>query len=378
MPTVGWIRETDEDRYWEARAADLNSATPARFECPFCSDVFKSELDRATHISSAHPIERPVLFLNGQNAPSKFSLRTVLTPSQISIANCTGISVVKNGAERRYQSQKRFAADLLGERRGLYQVTLENSRIADGARTAAKYRVHVAIANETSLNTIDEEFLRYIATDDLRTSGVRRFADFCEVFPDAEDYYDALAEYAFGVLAKDQTGGTTLTFKQFTDKFSYALAVLSDYSRPVAQAICASVRFNLNDFAHLHPPSGVALLDSAIDFFSGLCANCQQRIHFAPSRAGKKLTLCPIDGVTEEILEAFSLLRGKFDSSKVDGLASKIDRGTLSEFDRAKLRAIVSALYLRTKHKTLAKRNLRALEHDQMLGAWAATELESL
>ena len=289
MPTVGWIRETDEDRYWEARAADLNLAAPARFECPFCSNVFDSEPDRATHISSVHPIERPVLFVNGQTAPSNISVRSLLNPSQISIANCTGISVVKDGAEHRYRSQKRFAVDLSSERRAFYQVTLENARVTDGARTAAKYRVRVAIANETTLNAIDAEFLRHIATDDLSTSGVRRFADLCSDFPDGGDYYDALADYAFGVLAKDQAGGTTLKFERFRDKFSHALVVLSDYSRPVAQAVCASVRFNLNDFAHLHPLSGVQLLDSAIDFFTGLCADRHQRFPSPPLHEGRSM-----------------------------------------------------------------------------------------
>jgi hypothetical protein len=142
---------------------------------------------------------------------------------------------VKDGEQHRYQSPNGFAVDLSSERRAFYQVTLENARVTDGARTAAKYRVRVAIANEATLNSIDAEFLRQIATDDLNTSAVRRFADLCLNFHDGGDYYDALADYAFGVLAKDQAGATTLKFERFRDKFSHALLVLSDYSRPVAQ-----------------------------------------------------------------------------------------------------------------------------------------------
>src|SRR5947207_124912 len=75
-----------------------------------------------------------------------------------------------------------------------------------------------------------------------------QFDESCRPYPSAREYASALADYVFGVLAKDQCGGTTIPFAQYPERYQAALSIVSEFRRPLARALCACIEFNLNDF----------------------------------------------------------------------------------------------------------------------------------
>ena len=81
-------------------------------------------------------------------------------------------------------------------------------------------------------------------------------------------YIDGLVRYLHGLKAKDHQSDIT-TFESFDQRFSQALASLSDYTTPLAAALRAVIRFNRNDFGLMHCASGLPDLDRAIAFFYG-------------------------------------------------------------------------------------------------------------
>lgn len=378
MPTVGWIRETIEDRYWESVGGGLQVAGPASFECPFCSSVFEASGARDEHVSLTHPIDLPVLFLNGRLAPSRLSIRTTAAARSVTFANCTGISAEKDGLRTAWHSVRQFVSDVAKQRRAFYELLLENKRSRDSARSTARYSVQVAVPSDASLNAIDKQFVRYLAVDDLNTTAIARFADKTSINSEGEDYADGLSSYALGVLTKDQAGGVTLPFERFKEKFSQALAVLADYDRPVARAVCVCARFNLNDFDRPHSSSGIDTLDAAVEFFTAMRTRQKIRANVPPMEGkGQQLSLCPIDRVTDEVLHTFALFR-RHNLSKLflEDLGTRIDSGTMSDYDRVKLRTIFAALCLRDGYATIAVNELRALQYDETVGAWAREQFE--
>ena len=76
-----------------------------------------------------------------------------------------------------------------------------------------------------------------------------------------------LADYVYGVLAKDGAGQTTLPFSAFLDKLKRSLGILGPFDRPLAAAVASCIRFNLNDFRSTWRPCGVRTLDRAFWIF---------------------------------------------------------------------------------------------------------------
>ena len=84
MPTVGWIQETVEDRYWERGGlADQYPPIPKIHYCPYCDNHYDTTGDLSTHISVDHPIERPVIFLGNRTALSEQTIRSPISKKEI-------------------------------------------------------------------------------------------------------------------------------------------------------------------------------------------------------------------------------------------------------------------------------------------------------
>jgi hypothetical protein len=381
MPTVGWIQETAIDRYWE-RGGDgvAYTITPTTYSCPFCATIFETAVARATHISVHHPLERPVLFIRSRAVESEFAVRTSLRVQDVSCANCQAVNLVLDGQSVPGLEPKLFTQQLTSRKQGFYEVTLENRRTIDGARSRAKYLIRVAIPKESSLSSIDGAFVRHLAIDHLGMTSVRRFGEACARITDAVDYLDALANYAIGVLIKDQdtASGATLPFAAFLDKFQAAIVILSDYPRPVAQTVAACIRFNLNDFSKFYSPTGVELLDEAMAVLRHLAG-----ASMAPPRTDKKthgkiiLPACPIDRRTNELLALFAESRSapRLSVETVHKFESVIEAGTTSDLDRVKHQAILADAALRCGDVDSARLPLRALANDHSFGPWASSQL---
>ena len=89
----------------------------------------------------------------------------------------------------------------------------------------------------------------------------------------SREYSGALADYAIGVLLKEQepTSGIVGSLHEHKDKFMSALEVLSGLSRPVARAIESAIAFNLNAWDRLQPPAELPAFIYATEFFNELC-----------------------------------------------------------------------------------------------------------
>src|SRR5262245_3084008 len=96
MPTLGWILETAEDRFYE-RGGDEIAREPAKLPCPICGATFDDALGVSWHVNEAHPLERPMLLVEGAPTPAKAIYSVPLDPLAIACVNTTAIRATCNG-----------------------------------------------------------------------------------------------------------------------------------------------------------------------------------------------------------------------------------------------------------------------------------------
>lgn len=382
MPTVGWIQETAIDRYWERGGlGDQYPPTPKTHYCPYCTRQFESTGELATHISVDHPIERPLIFIHNRAAYSEQTIRSPISKDDIDVTHVSRIRVSKDGGEPREWSADELRMHLSGNENGHYSLTLSNSDPNNERTVEANYIVRIKIADQAELDAIDEHFIRALAIDDVRMSDVRRFSDACGKYSGADEYASALAVYVTGVLIKDQDENTGVSrpLSDYKDKMQQALEALHDFDRPIPRAICASIKFNLNDFRNPPSPSGAELLDAANEFFTGVARGVTAPLVSRDDMAdgNRELPACPIDRDSYDLLGVFRKLRaGSANRPLIAELSASAVSRTLSDYDISKLRVLTVLAAVQSTDSLTGAPILEDLANDPVFGNWAESQLE--
>lgn len=382
MPTVGWIQETAIDRYWERGGLkDQYPPTPKIYYCPYCTRQFESTGEFSTHISVDHPIERPLLLIHNRAAHSEQTVRSPISRDAIDVTHVNRIRVIKDGGECRECSADELKLRISGNENGHYSITLSNSDPSNERTVEASYVLRVKIAGQAELDSVDEHFIRALAIDDLRMSDVRRFSDACAKYSGADEYASALAVYVTGVLIKDQNEntGVSLPLFNYKEKMQQALETLHDFDRPVPRAICASIKFNLNDFRTPPLLSGAEMLDAANAFFAAVARGVTARLTSRTDMLDGDIELpaCPIDSDSYDLLKMFRQIRGgNADRSLITDLSGSAISRTLSDYDLSKLRVLMAFAAIQADDAVAGERILKDLVNDPVFGDWAESQLE--
>src|SRR5262249_43391396 len=150
---------------------------PPEVECPVCDATFSDGVAVSWHVNDVHPLERPIMLLDGAAIPSRTVYAVALDGGAISFANTTAIRATINGQTLVDATVDNVAARLAQERRAVFQIEIENNRAEDEAKVAALYTVITAIPDEAELEAVDQLFLHHLAIESPTHSDVRAFAD---------------------------------------------------------------------------------------------------------------------------------------------------------------------------------------------------------
>src|SRR5436309_1212472 len=120
MPTLGWILETAEERFYERGGDGMASHVPAKVKCPICDAEFDDLLALSWHVSDLHPLERPLLLIGGAAIPSSAVFSVQPDPAVIAFANTTTIRATCNGRAINAPAPEDLAARLGSERRAVF------------------------------------------------------------------------------------------------------------------------------------------------------------------------------------------------------------------------------------------------------------------
>jgi hypothetical protein len=381
MPTLNWILETAEERFYE-RGGDEIERSPSRLPCPMCDIEFADPVALSWHVSDAHPLERPLLLVDGNPAPSSAVYSRPLDPTAILCANTTSIRVTCNGQALADPRPSDLAARLASERQAVFQIELENSRAEDDAKIKASYAISTSVPDPQELEAVDRLFADHLVVENPTLSEIRTFADAAARYSSADRYSDGLAAYVLGVLVKegDAGGGATLPFDAFQAKMQRALAELAPHrDRPIAQAVCATVQLNVNDVREPIPLAGDPALVGTLTWLQRLANGDLATPDPSLLDGNSLIPVCPIDRDTHLVLRAYEDLRVRGvapNSTTVREYAARAEDSTLSAFDRTKLHAMLAAHLLVAGDDSGADPHLNALIHDPVFGGWAQSNLD--
>lgn len=379
MPTVSWIQETVEDRYYEKFGGEPTPPSPPVYRCAVCDRKFNSIDARSWHASAEHPMARPTLYLGDRAAPSEIVVRTAFSAGSVRVDSSTSMSIVLDGEVVGPVLPAGLGELLQGRAVGHLVIELENHRAVDAADVRATYVIQIGIPDEDELVEVDRAFVQYLAVDRPSTRDVESFALGTESYTTARAYAGALTDYVHGVLIKEGSdfGGATLPFEVFQAKFSRAVVELADHTdRPVAATVVAASKLNLNDVVTVPVVSGDRRLNGCLHVLREI-ATRETPTPPTEVRGGSEVELCPIDRDTHLVLTAYeALVEARTSMPRIEEFEGRADDGTLSPQDRAKLRVLLAFAAIGGQNRAASTRHLEALVHDAVFASWAERELE--
>lgn len=244
-----------------------------------------------------------------------------------------------------------------------------------------EYRLRFSAPDDESLARVDDLFIHTFNSEDVSLEKVGSFYEITRQEA-ASEYAEALADYVRAALIKDgdKRTGVSSRLHHYHDIQNRALGILQSFDRPVANLLCALMRFGLNDFSRWQEKTGVAKLDEANATLGPLAFPGQEQLRVAEAEESKTNVVrfvFPVDigtdTVTQLAKQASTLSRWGSAAEKLfDEVA---DRAAVDNLDRAKIRALWTATALRLSATESAERALRLLDGDPTFGASANDKL---
>lgn len=383
MATFGWIVDDNVDHIADVTPLPiLGAVVPRKFICDSCGAVLESEDALRSHYSLSHPLALPALLIHDRPLLRDAAIRDKVPQGSIVLLNCTECDLQIDGGEWKKLSPLQFRERLARSGTATWNVRLVHKRDRDASEVREQYLLRVRIPSNSKLDVIDERFLDMLVRDSLSHDHLDAFQ---AALPDelaAREYAAALGDYALGVLLKErrQPPWSQVGFDAFSRQFRSALDVLQSFRRPIAIAVCDSIRFNLNDFRD-YGTSIATEADIAIRFLRTF-DHPGAEIHARKARGtktGSRRAICPIDGMTHRLMSACWRAVAGTGHCGMDLVASLTSfiagESPVSEQDLAKLHVLCADGLLHSVESSEARRYLLAIQFDAVFGRWAQEQL---
>ena len=216
---------------------------PPEFPCAECGHVFKSPDDLAVHRFDGHVLTRPLLLLRGRECGrSRLAVITKTQPEDWEFAHAKRVLI--NG--RTYDPPRAKTA-LAGADRGVLAVRLE------GERVDQVFELTFCVADNDDLDRVDAQLGAFVRHPALSIASVERFLEDTSVSSGADQYRFGLANYFYGVLAREHSPESGLiddhrTERAYAGRFQEAARSLSQFEQAGAEAVCGLIAFHFNQF----------------------------------------------------------------------------------------------------------------------------------
>ena len=382
MPTVGWIREGDIERFWKGQPERLPMA-PLVFKCPRCGESFQEVRALHEHIRLTHPLELPQLYIFGRPVLKESVLRLPMEAEDVKLLQCTECEIQVDGGSWQRLSPERFVTEFIKVSNSSWNIRLLNERSLDSAVTQEKYHIRFRIPDPAVLDDIDEHFLKALVIDEITHSNLETFHKNLPSDAPAREYAGGLGDLVLGILLKERSSipRSPMGFDAFEVKMKSSLDVLKPFDRPVALAACGCVRFNLNDFQDYGVATAVEV-DKGLRFFRDIAMEYQVAVAEGGDRQivqdGNQCAICPVDHLTHRLLSACSqLVDGNSISPEDLESLRQIKRGMLpvSQQDRVKIDVICAEGYLRIDREKDAMQHLQDIQFDPTFKDWSQYQM---
>lgn len=374
MPTYGWVREGDWERFLSATEWPPDPTGPRRANivCPICGHTFETSAAFQAHVIDRHHIAPPLLLIRGREPRAAHLVRSQLRTSDVVVANATSaeVQVDRRGWER-------IASHDLGRHLSALTLATVGVRLVNAAvkgvdPAVREYRIPFHVANAAELKAVEEAFAEYLTTDDVRSLSVADFLADARCRAGGSDYAEGLAAYVLGVLVKEQSPDRVRTpLARYRDHYNTALDRLSVHARPLPYLICMLMRFGLNTFVPSATLTGYQELDVAMALLNGPGPSLPNP-SLNPAATLRKV--CPVDHGTGRILDlALRLAREeRWGPVLRDECAQVAEAPSLDLADREKATALWALTAWRLGRPDEAAEPLTRIASVHPFSSWAA------
>lgn len=271
-------------------------------------------------------------------------------------------------ADRAWLNGDRLETNELPERLAAERNRRVNVRLAAG-QVETEFPVEFQIAAPEDVGAVDEN-LRDLADSqrlDLRT--IEDFVRKCRPYRTAERYYDAFAQYFYGVLARERSPESDLEPEEYREKYNLAASVLEQFDTVPARTVSALIAFHFNQFQRavdrgIDSPRLRAAAERMLGF---LMAGTPIPEIAKPEDSGFDEVFA--DAETDRVLRWVTIrLDGQLSRELEDASTYVLDREPL---DQVKLRVVLAEYHLRLGDLPTARRHAEAQLHNDLTEDWA-------
>ena len=385
MPTFGWVREGDIERFLKGQP-ERPPADPQEFECPQCGKKFIQIQELRDHIGLYHPIELPKLYIFSKPLLRESVVRKHIGVDDIGLVQCTSCEIQVNGEAWRTITPNRLIKRFSQAKNAGWNIRLINERALDKAKTQEEYRIRFRIPDDRRLYEIDALFIEKLAIDEINHSELEAFQRCLPTDAPALEYAGGLGDLVIGILLKERNGlpRSPMNFDEFEAKMKSALDVLQHFDRPLANAVCNAVRFNLNDFQD-HKVDSLSDIDKGLLFFrdiiEGGSLTRKRKRTVSTGEKPVKPAICPVDRISHRLLSACLQFvdGGILHPYDLEGLR-QLKRGSspISRQDMVKVDVLCAEGFLRTNRNEDARPHLQAIQFDPSFKDWSQRKMSEI
>ncbi|MCG5446118.1 hypothetical protein NIE79_004683 [Micromonospora sp. NIE79] len=322
-----------------------------------------SDEDLRVHQFGGHHTLQPMLVFRGRECGrSRLTISRETTAFDWVFRNTMAISV--NGHD--------FSADTasayLGEQRsGVHDIALVNGEARQ------EFQLAFALADEEDLHSVDVALRQLVDSGELSHTSIDHFIMRGKHLPTARSYLSGLANYLYGVLAREGSADSELADRQgqrgYEGRYNQAVTTLGDFDRHPAEAICGIVAFHYSQF-----PRAAARTRSrrvaavSLRFREILEGGEPSTRHDLTAEAHTSWDHVLSDTVIERVLAWSALLLDGSAGETVEEFGSVIN--AQRPHDAFKLRLVAAEHYLAVGDYTAAIRNADFLRHGRSTELW--------
>jgi len=336
---------------------------PTIYTCRFCSATFLNYDELFEHRFENHPFLRPALIFRGMEITTpRMVIAKPIVESDVVIAHTNTLKI--NG---KAVSEKGLIKELSCKTQGIVEIRLKNEGVE------SLYELEFDIPDQTDLNEVDRLFFALLGTNTLDIAMIDNFIDITEQYSTARRYVDGLSKYLYGLLAKDQRGGTHLEQRKYKERFNGAFDILRIFETPLAAIVNAIISFNQNIFIHSNLLSFTPQLQQVMERFVSITQSKEVEFNSDPLRS--TIFRVPLDRNTDQLI-AWSLMdwTDLIDRKKELELVLKSPQWVFD--DRIKVRVLLAELYVVNNDFSAAKAHARSIVNNVDFGDWAQSIMD--
>ena len=307
MPTYGWIQEDDLEAFYERteRIRDPRPPVAPTPVCPFCLRTFQNRQHLRDHVATAHRVERPALFIGGQEPSPRSIIQRAISADSVEIVNTTSAHVSMDGRPTKVFCTADLIHIISGTKQAEMRLTLSNASERRATPVTTEYMIAFRIASVCELQDVERAFTDYALDSTISLTSIQLFLQDVRSRGPGSEYANGLGEYSLGLLLKERPGTELLTtpFSRYREAFGSALQRLADVERPLARLLSDIIRFAMNDFSTTSTATGFWELDSA----NALLSNPEREaLPPTPTENVVRKPVCLIDHGTGQVLDLLS------------------------------------------------------------------------